>query len=69
MNEITFKEAMKMAENFAVVDERLTYLYLGDFGYFTTHTYNEAWLFKVYPGGRKVLSIAGKEMLKSKIYA
>lgn len=62
---MTFTERMTEAAKEAEATNRITYLYFKNDFFFTSSRYleNTKWLFKAYPGGRKVLSVEGEKML------
>lgn len=67
----TIFDAMAETVKSAKRDGKLYYLYLRkskgyrhDPVYFLSHLYWDDWLFKAYPGGRKILSIKGNDLVK-----
>lgn len=60
---MTFEERMAEVVRLAEETNRITYLYFNNDAWFSSHRYldNAKWLFKAYPGGRKILSIEGKK--------
>ena len=62
---MTFEEAVSRA----VLNSRLTgnvvYVYAGDSEYpwSFSNTHKEGWLFKAFPGGRRILSREGRNIL------
>jgi hypothetical protein len=42
----------------------LNYVYLIDSEFLVTSEYQKDWLFKAYPGGHTILSVAGHELAK-----
>lgn len=61
------KIAMVQVVTMAVQNNRLTYLYENRRGEFTaSYKYWDDWLFKAYPGGKKILSVKGKKRLEEK---
>lgn len=54
-------EVVKMAR----AENKLCYLYKSSAGYLTSFEYWDDWLFKAYPGGRKILSVAGNNLVKN----
>jgi len=63
----TILEAMAETARMAKADGKLFYLYKGGPGNATwgiSAQYWKDWLFKAYPGGRKILSMAGKELVE-----
>jgi hypothetical protein len=64
-NEIKMKNAMIETVVMAQKEFRLCYLYYTHDEYSASFTYWHDWLFKAYPGGRKVLSTLGIKRMKS----
>lgn len=60
----TFEEACAETVRMSVERNQLMYLYkykIGNSKWGISHRHWDDWLFKAYPGGRKVLSLKGKE--------
>lgn len=57
-----FSLAMATTIKTAKETDQLCYLYRVDNQYVIANHYVEDWLFKAWPGGRKVLSMAGKQL-------
>jgi hypothetical protein len=57
--------AMAQVVDMAIVGGRICYLYKrrSKYSFQASYHYWNDWLFKAYPGGRKQLSIRGKELL------
>lgn len=49
-------EAMQKTVDEAVSSGSMAYLYMRSAGYFVSQEYWNDWLFKAYPGGRKIMS-------------
>lgn len=64
---MTFEERMTEVVKEAESTNKITYLYFKYDFFFTSSRYldNTKWLFKAYPGGRKVLSVEGEKIRQS----
>lgn len=65
---MNFQEACEMTVKQSKEENRLCYLYknrIGNFTWGVSHQYWKDWLFKAYPGGRKVLSVEGTKLMQS----
>lgn len=65
---MTFLEAMTEVANMAINQNRIVYLYKGNGGkskWWASLAYWNDWLFKAWPGGRKVLSVEGTKILQA----
>ena len=69
MGRLTIFQAMKKAIDTAVSEGRSYYVLPRSQGpgYYATHRWAKGWLFHAYPGGRKVLSMAGKELVDTAV--
>lgn len=61
---MTFYEAMNRCVEISKENNRLVYVYYMENGedsyYYYSSIFSKSWLFKAYPGGRKILSTLGK---------
>ena len=65
MTELTMKQAMAMTAQAAKEDNHLYFLFKSKSqGWLCSAHYAEDWLFKAYPGGRKLLSFAGAKLMQ-----
>jgi hypothetical protein len=60
-------EMMTLVEEKAIETGRLIYLFQLRDGFDYCFNFMPGWLFKVYPGGRKQLSIEGSKLLKQSV--
>ena len=69
MGGLTLFQAMKEAIDTAVTEGRVLYVFSRSQGpgYYVSHRWAKGWLFRAYPGGRKVLSMAGKELVDTAV--
>jgi hypothetical protein len=65
---MTYQEAMAEVTKMAQEKDRVCYLYghgpVNNLRLEASFQYWHDWLFKAYPGGRKVLSVEGNELLQ-----
>jgi hypothetical protein len=61
---MTFKEHMQQTVKEAEQTNKICYLILRYDFFSISNQYQDDWLFKAYPGGRKVLSVKGTKMLE-----
>lgn len=65
MTELTMKQAMAMTALTAGEYRHTYYLFKSKSqGWLCSAHYAEDWLFKAYPGGRKLLSVSGTALMK-----
>lgn len=64
-NNTPFFESMDKAIKSAKDNDKLCYVYLIEGEYRQSFTWFDDWVFRVYPGGRKELSIRGKRILEN----
>lgn len=65
MTELTMKQAMAMTAQTAKENNRLYFLTKSKSqGWLCSAHYTEDWLFKAWPGGRKILSVAGAKLMQ-----
>ena len=64
---MTILEAMQKTIDEAKSSGCLCYLYERKAGYFLSAKYWDDWLFQAYPGGRKILSKKGSELVQEAI--
>lgn len=63
---MNFREAINETVKQAQEENRVCYLYknrIGNFRWGVSAQYWDDWLFKAYPGGRRVLSVEGTKVL------
>lgn len=60
---MTFVEACVQAAEKSKKYETIIYVYYSSESWVIGPAYKKGWLFKAYPGGRKVLSMDGKTLL------
>lgn len=64
---MNFLEACEETVKEAERHNKVAYLYknrIGNFRWGVSHQYWDDWLFKAYPGGRKVMSVEGSKLVQ-----
>lgn len=61
---MSFAEACVEASQLAVENGKEYFVYHAtNGGFMVSHQYDRDWLFRAYPGGRKVVSLAGSKLI------